>query len=79
MPTIVDFQKITETRVRLNPVPTKVAKEPIEKAVELEVLLPSRIRVPLELPANKLNVSEDEMQELRKASEPTSTATAIHA
>lgn len=68
---------MTETRIRLNPVPTQVTRDPTEKDVDVEVFLPFRIRVPLGLPTNKLNVNEDEMRELRKASEATSTATAV--
>ncbi|KAK4498802.1 hypothetical protein PRZ48_009312 [Zasmidium cellare] len=57
--------------------PSRVTREPTEVRAEVEVFLPSRIRVPLELPSNKLDMSEDEIQDLRKASEATSTAKAV--
>lgn len=77
LPAITDTQIVTETRLRLNPVPTQVTRDPTETAVDVEVFLPFRIRVPLELPTNKLNINEDEIRELRKASEATSTAEAV--
>ncbi|KAF2164101.1 hypothetical protein M409DRAFT_25448 [Zasmidium cellare ATCC 36951] len=77
MPTITDSHTVTETRLRLNPVPTKVKRDPIVKEVDLTIFLPSRVRGPLQLPANKLNISEDELQHLEQASWATSTAAAV--
>lgn len=76
MPSIVDLQTQEEARLSVSPVPRKRTFVTGE-TLSVQVFPPPDVRSPVEIPANRLNSTDEQLERFRLAAEPSSTAEAI--